>query len=128
MDDLAQSAASHQPGHKHAVSAAAPATNSPPGGLQPDGNKTHSFFFPPLRAGTRPAPTSPPLVLVTLYPLTLFCPVLFTQGKFLHFPGRRFGQGPDKFNGLGSLEVGHVVPTKPDQLLLAGVLAWLEHH
>src|SRR5215468_11931873 len=65
---------------------------------------------------------------VALDPLTLSFPVLLTQGKFLHFPGRRFGQSLDKFDALGGFEVGHVVPTERDELLLAGVLVRLEHH
>src|SRR5262249_25943761 len=47
------------------------------------------------------SPLSP---LPALYPLTLLCPVLLTQGKFLHFPSRRFGQSLDKFNDLRGLE------------------------
>src|SRR5262245_46746045 len=77
----------------------------------------HAVFSPSL-------PRAP----VALDPLTLSCPVLFTQGKFLHFPGRRFGQSLDKFDALGGFEVGHVVPTERDEILLAGVLVRLEHH
>src|SRR5712691_11595963 len=44
-----------------------------------------------------PLSRSPLPALAALYPLALPCPVLFTQGKFLHFPVCRFGQDIDKF-------------------------------
>jgi hypothetical protein len=57
-----------------------------------------------------------------LYALTLSGPVRLTQGEFLHFPGRCFGQSIDKFDALGGLKVGHMIPAEADQVCLTGVL------
>src|SRR5262245_2448410 len=100
MDDLAQSAASHQPGYRPAVSAAARLQNSHPEGLQPGGNKTRSFFIlPPLR--------SSPVALLPLSPYTrLLCPAQYCsrRANFCTFPVAVLGKASTNSTVLGALK------------------------
>src|SRR6266536_4096231 len=100
MDDLAQSAASHQPGHRRAVSAAARPQNFHPEGLRPGGNKTRSCCILPL------SPSSA-LVLLPLAPYPcLLCPAQYCsrRANFCTFPVAVLGKASTNSMVLGALK------------------------
>src|SRR5262245_44111921 len=93
MYGLAQSVASHQPEHRCAVSAAARPRHSPPGGLQPNGNRTHSYFF------------SPSLLTLSSY-TRLLCPAQYCsrRANFCTFPVAVLGKASTNSTVLGALK------------------------
>src|SRR6266702_4294500 len=105
MDDLAQSAASHQPGHRPAVSAAARPQNSHPEGLQPGGNKTRSFFLLPLSGQAQGLPLPLPLLSLSLYDI-LPCSdqYLSRRVNFCTFPVAVLGKASTNATVLGALK------------------------